>query len=117
MRRFNQKKLIMMFLAFALASTLVAITAQSIRYPTYEYYGQVLSADEFLELVNKDVPLHCVQIPSLESYLSDRAPVDFMCFNTPNEADIYSNEIVPEEWERISQDYSDTQVPPFKLDF
>jgi hypothetical protein len=84
---------------------MAAVIAQDIRYPTYEYYGQVLSADEFLKLVEAETPLHCTELPSVGRYLADlSAPVDFICFNTREELDTYIDRVIAPAWEQIARE-------------
>lgn len=85
--------------------TVTVVIAQELHYPTYEYYGETLSAEAFLALVETEVPLHCAQILTLESYLSDRAPVDFICFNTLDEVADYRREVTAPAQAQFSQEH------------
>jgi hypothetical protein len=110
MHRLKQKSIIVLLVLFALIATTMAVVAQAIRYPTYEYYGQVLSADEFLKLVEAETPLHCTELPSVGRYLADlSAPVDFICFNTQDELDTYIDAVIDPAWEQIAQE---NPLPP-----
>lgn len=55
---------------FLLFMTVAVDNIGPVRYSTYEYYGRTLNVDEFLELVEQDVPLHCGMIPSSDIYPS-----------------------------------------------
>ena len=103
---FLKRKSWLMLLWFTmLAAVVVAVSAQvAQRFPTYEYYGRVLSMDEFLKLVETGQELHCVQLPSVEVYLDDRATSDYACFNTEAERDAHAKRL-DAEWERITQEY------------
>jgi len=111
----KRKTLTVLLVFFILVATMAAVIGQDIRYPTFEYYGQILSADEYLELVEQEVIAACVQIPSLEAHLSDKADIDFICFNTAEEADTYSNEVVPREWERFEREYPTPQTSQLNI--
>ena len=114
MNQLKQKNIIIsaILTIFVVFSGLAIVIAQNIQYPTYEYYGEILSADEFLKLVENDVPLNCVQLPSVESYLSDRALINYACFNTLEEVDVYYNEVLALEWEQIAKTNPAPQISP-----
>lgn len=98
----------LLIVIFAIAPSI----AQTVRYPTYEYYGRVLSVDEFLELVDQNVPLACIQVPSVEAYRS-QVTYDYACFHTQDEVDSYFRDFAQAEWERITQeDASSDQTAP-----
>lgn len=84
--------------------SMAPLFAQELRMPTFEYYGRVLSAEEYLRMVNDGIEFHCVQIPSAEALHSDRAPIDYTCFHTLDEADAYSRDVVPAEWDRLARE-------------
>lgn len=98
------------FLLFLAA--MVAIGAQAIQLPTYQYYGQVLNVDEFLKLVEAEIPLRCTEIPTVGRYLADpAAPFNFVCFNTREELDAYIADVIAPEWERIAQENPEPPSP------
>jgi hypothetical protein len=107
---FRRKVSIVLLVLVVLAAAVVAVVAQDIRTPTYDYYGQVLSIDEFLKLVEAGTELHCVQLPSASVYLDDRAVSDYACFNTEEERDFYGDTL-DAEWERIARENPAPQFP------
>jgi len=66
--------------------------------PTYEYYGEMLSADEFVMLTEGDIPLHCIQLPHEIPVLSGKSFMNYVCFNTAEEVDIYYAEVLNVEY-------------------
>lgn len=104
----KRKSLIVLLVLLALTAIVVAVVAQDVQSPTYDYYGQVLSMDDFLKLVEGGTEVHCVQLPSMTVYLNDRAVSNYACFNTEVERDAYGYTL-DAEWERIARDYSAPQ--------
>jgi|GEM_PF-3275689 len=113
MKLLKQKKSILsLILVTLILSTVVTVIAQRFRYPTFSYYGQMLSADEYLNLIETGISLSCTQFPSIESYLfGDRSAVvtDFACFNTLDEVYAYNDKVIMPEWARIAVAYPNHQ--------
>lgn len=95
-------------LALMMIASLVVLTgvaAQIAQYPTYHYYGQILSVDEFLKLVEEGTPLGCTPLPSVGTYLgTPGAALDIICFNTDEELTSYIAEVLDPQWEQIIQE-------------
>lgn len=102
MHHFKRARLLILMLVIILTT----VAANFMRYPTYQYYGRILTMEEFLELVEAEVPLHCTQLPRVEAYLSDRVPIDFACFHTLEERDAHNENVLDKEWERIARENS-----------
>ena len=79
MKRFKRPVIIASLVLIIIA----IIAAQIVRYPTYEYYGKLLSVDEFVKLVENETPLNCT--PRSDAAIA----IDFVCFNTVKEVDAY----------------------------
>lgn len=102
--------LVGVFFLLFLAAAVVAVGAQAIRLPTYLYHGQVRSMDEWIKLVEGGVEVHCVQLPSVEAYLSDRAVIDYACFDTYAEMRAYSETVLSPQSDQIEQAYPAPQL-------
>lgn len=94
-RETDRKKIV---LSLALAALLIflsmtAATVWTVLHPTFEYYGQVLSAGEFLDLVNQGGPTACVQIP-IPWFNLIALTGSYACFDTEEEMDAYLREVV-----------------------
>lgn len=105
MSMYKPKSIIGLLVLVILATAVLVVAAQAVRLPTYLYHGQVRSADEWIKLVEAGVEVHCVQLPSVEVYLSDRAVSDYACFDTHAEMEAYSDTVTQPEWDRIEQAY------------
>ncbi|HYO89086.1 MAG TPA: hypothetical protein VER79_10575 [Candidatus Limnocylindrales bacterium] len=94
MKRESKRKrnVILLILGLLIVVFSITLLIVPVLFPTYEYYGQVLSANEFLELVNEDVPLHCAQRADSPYFLSAWVTVDYACFNSLEEVDAYFRE-------------------------
>lgn len=98
------------FVLLVLVATVAIVVAQDVQAPTYDYYGQILSTDEFLKLVEGGTEVHCVQLPSVAVYIDDRAVSDYACFNTEVERDNYGDTLKT-KWDRIAHEDLPLQFP------
>ncbi len=89
----RMRNVILLILGLLIVVFSISLLVVPLLFPTYEYDGQVLSANEFLELVNEDVPLHCVQIPR-PVFDQIGFTVAYACFNSLEEAEAYSRNVV-----------------------
>jgi len=99
MNRFK-KHLIAVPLVLVVIST---VAAQTLRYPKYTYYGEILSVDEFLKLVENGPSLNCTP-PSNIEYGVNEASIDYICFNTQKEVDAYIDEVLDAKPEQSAQE-------------
>lgn len=88
----------------------VTRTAESLRYPTYQYDGKVLDVEEFIALVDSDTPLACTELPSVERYVNEQSTeVDYICFRTQSGLDAHIKAVIEPEFERLAETYSNVQ--------
>ncbi|MBL8145795.1 MAG: hypothetical protein JNL34_05355 [Anaerolineae bacterium] len=95
MARETNHKQVVRTIALGVLIALLLLSAAivwQVLYPTYAYYGQVLSPGEFLELFNQGVQLHCVQIPPAAFDLIG-VSASYACFHTMEEASAFSREV------------------------
>ncbi len=108
--RKHKKKLLLLFIILLVA---VAVIGQEAYLPTYEYYGQILSMDEFLALYNeldaRGEYLICTVKPTVEAYLT-RMNYDYICFRTASEADEY-DKASRQAWARLEALFPDYEFP------
>ncbi|MEO8607123.1 MAG: hypothetical protein ABI690_04545 [Chloroflexota bacterium] len=81
MKRFKRSFIVV---GLVLIMTMIAATLV-ISHPTYSYYDDVLSKDQFLKLVDVGTPLHCAPLTNAGISL------DMICFNTQQETEAYLN--------------------------
>ncbi len=94
----------------ALVATLVPTFAQTFRYPTWEYYGQILDVDAFLARVDEGLFTACTPKPSLERHLDERSPnIDYICFDTQAEVDAHIAAVINPEYARLNALYPDVE--------
>ncbi len=106
MKRIHRRRLISLLAVVMLITIGVGVIAQSVRYPTYLYYGKVLTVDEFLARVEADLFTSCTELPSVERYLDERSTnVDYICFDTLEETYAYIDSVIQPEYERLAKTY------------
>lgn len=95
MVRETNHKQVVRFVALGVLIALLVMSAAivwQVLYPTYAYYGQVLSPREFLDVYDQGVSLHCVQIPPAAFGLTGPS-ASFACFHTEEEASTFAREV------------------------
>lgn len=104
--------ILLVLVVSAAVTALTTVASQLIRYPTFQYYGQVLSAEEYMKLIEspRDYSIGCTPLPSVGFYVGDpTVPVDYICFNSEEEVSAYIDEVLAPQWEQISQEHTAPQ--------
>ncbi len=106
MKRIHRRRLILLLAVVMLITIGAGVVAKSVRYPTYLYYGKVLTAQEFLARVEADLFTTCTPLPSLERHLDELSPnIDYVCFDTAEELDVYIDSVIQPEYDRLATAY------------
>lgn len=102
----KRRNLAVLVIVFTLMIVVVfGAFAQAFRYPTYHYYGRILNADEFLQLIEEGTPLGCTPLPSVGTYLGDpTSSLDIICFHTDEELTSYIENVLDPQWEQIARE-------------
>lgn len=106
MKRIRRRRLILLLTVVMLITIGAGVVAKSVRYPTYLYYGKVLNVQERLAQVDSGVFTICTELPSVERYIDELSPnVDYVCFDTAEELDVYVDSVIQPEYERLAKTY------------